>query len=46
MWRDGLLVDWMGGLGLKVLVKVGVEGLIILFYYDILDFVAVGVLEF
>lgn len=41
-----LLMDWLSCLLLGVLFEVGAEGLFILFYYDVVDFVAVGVLEF
>ena len=41
-----LLMDWLSCLLLGVLLEVGAEGLFILFYYDVVDFVAVRVLEF
>jgi hypothetical protein len=41
-----LLMDWLSCLLLGVLLEVGAEGLFILFYYDVVDFVAVWVLEF
>ena len=39
-------MDWLSCLLSGVLLEVGAEGLFILFYYDVVDFVAVGVLEF
>ena len=41
-----LLMDWLSCLLLGVLFEVGAEGLFILFYYDVVDFVAVRVLKF
>jgi len=41
-----LLMDWLSCLLLGVLLEVRAEGLFILFYYDIVNFVAVRVLEF